>query len=851
MCEVASESESLEVEVNDSTFETAESHDIAPSLTDLLNELQSIVPPLWPLQDYVAVNPFFGLAHKSFLDTRQLYCSTRDCDLLMPRSYFHSLLKSGQVSPDDIEEAFQQCQQEYPDQFAPLTPLEVRNWVDNDRSEVETERKVLTVAENLDGQQGSTWSSHIINDISRYVSAHYDEGQAIWPSPWKSGPLYQAWCNVAKTSRRMEQLGISDFRSFMSQLPESASQAIEQMLHKLAIPRTSWRSFLLCEMFSVSGWASYIRYRGWKPGAPVEPNEDLIGLLAIRLAYDAALARSSEAGWPAGWWAAGVDWSDDDALEVLSPPTEVLARYCLQVASEIGYRRNLCDAISAKAPTQSTAVRRDLQMVFCIDVRSEVFRRNLESVDHGVETFGFAGFFGMSIEYVPLGASSGVAQCPVLLNPAFQIHETIQGADDEGCKHAVNQRQTLRSGRKLWKSFQNSAASCFSFVESIGLGYFARLITDSMRVTRTVSKSEFDGVPQKNHKHLGPDQSDVGHQNLSLDQKLSLTENMLRNLGLTQSFARIVAICGHECDVVNNPYKAGLDCGACGGHSGEPNARFAAGLLNNPQVRQGLAGRGILIPEDTWFIAAVHNTTTDQITFFDTDTLPAESSADFQRVQNWTLKASGLCRAERAARLGSDSDADVLRRSRDWAEVRPEWGLAGNAAFIVAPRLRTAGLNLSGRTFMHSYDYRNDLELKVLELIMTAPMVVTSWINLQYYASAVDNRAFGSGNKLIHNVVGQLGVFEGNGGDLKTGLPWQSVHDGQRFQHEPLRLLVMIESPRASVGKIVERHSHVRDLVTNGWLSLTVLDGSDFYRWTSAGTWEELTSRGPAPHGFD
>lgn len=846
MCEVAFESDPVEIEPHDSTYETGESHEAAVSLPELLNEIQSIIPPLWPLQDYVAVNPFFGLAHKSFLDTRQLYCGTRDCDLLMPGSYFASLLKSGEVSDHDIEEALRQCQREYPEQFASLTPLKVRNWVENDRLEVKTERTVQTVAEDLDGQQESTWNSHIINDISRYTSAHYDEGQAIWKSPWKSEPLYQAWRKVAKTSRRMEQLGIRNFRSFVSQLPVSAPQAIEQMLHKLAIPRTCWRSFLLCEIFSVSGWASYIRYRGWKPGAPIESNEDLIGLLAIRLAYDAALAQNCEADSSAGCWAAGVDWSGNSALEVLSPPTGVRVRYCLQVASEIAYRRTLCNAISKTAPTQSTAVRPDLQMVFCIDVRSEVFRRNLESVDHGVETFGFAGFFGMPIEYVPLGASSGVAQCPVLLNPAFQIHETIQGADQETCSHAVSRRQTLRSGRKLWKSFQSSAASCFSFVESIGLGYFARLVTDSMRRPRTVPKSEFDGVPKQSHKHLGSDQSDVGHQNLSLDQKLTLTENMLRNLGLTQTFARIVAICGHESDVVNNPYKAGLDCGACGGHSGEPNARLAAGLLNSPQVRQGLAGRGILIPDDTRFIAAVHNTTTDEIVFFDTDSLPAEFSADFQRVQSWALEAGRLCRAERAARLGSDNDADVLRRSRDWAEVRPEWGLAGNAAFIVAPRSRTVGLNLSGRTFMHSYDHRNDPELKVLDLIMTAPMVVTSWINLQYYASSVDNRAFGSGNKLIHNVVGQLGVFEGNGGDLRTGLPWQSVHDGERFQHEPLRLLVVIEAPRASVEQIINRHSHVRDLVTNGWISLLVLDASDFCHWTSAETWEAVACQGPA-----
>ncbi len=183
------------------------------------------------------------------------------------------------------------------------------------------------------------------------------------------------------------------------------------------------------------------------------------------------------------------------------------------------------------------------------------------------------------------------------------------------------------------------------------------------------------------------------------------------------------------------------------------------------------------------------------------------------------------------------SEANVVQRSRDWSEVRPEWGLAGNAAFIIAPRSRTAGLDLGGRTFMHSYDHARDPEGTVLELIMTAPMIVTSWINLQYYASAVDNRSFGSGNKLIHNVTGQLGVLLGNGGDLMTGLPWQAVSDGQELMHEPLRLAVVIEAPRTAVERVIEKHRMVADLLENGWLTLLVREGDDFFRWTADGEW--------------
>lgn len=208
------------------------------------------------------------------------------------------------------------------------------------------------------------------------------------------------------------------------------------------------------------------------------------------------------------------------------------------------------------------------------------------------------------------------------------------------------------------------------------------------------------------------------------------------------------------------------------------------------------------------------------------------------------LKMAGrLSRAERARRFqgipGVGADRAVSARSRDRAQVRPEWGLAGCSAFVVAPRHRTAGLNLNGRSFLHSYNWQNDTEFGVLELIMTAPMVVASWISLQYYASTVDNRVFGSGNKTLHNVVGRIGVLEGNGGDLRVGLPWQSVHDGKDYQHPPQRLQVVIEAPMDAVNRILEKHESVRNLCDNGWLFLSLMDGEGriAHRYAGNLTW--------------
>jgi uncharacterized protein YbcC (UPF0753/DUF2309 family) len=98
---------------------------------------------------------------------------------------------------------------------------------------------------------------------------------------------------------------------------------------------------------------------------------------------------------------------------------------------------------------------------------------------------------------------------------------------------------------------------------------------------------------------------------------------------------------------------------------------------------------------------------------------------------------------------------------------------------------------------------------------------VANWINLQYYGSTVDHAHLGAGNKVLHNVVGGcIGVLEGNGGDLRLGLSLQSLHDGRRWVHEPLRLSVYIEAPADAIDEVIAGNDSVRNLVANEWLHL-------------------------------
>jgi uncharacterized protein len=832
------------------------------SLAQVLSQVQGRIAPLWPLKDFVAVNPFVGMTDQSFLDVVRDLGRVRDGQMLMPVGYYLDRLKSGRIRTEDVDQALRQCIEDYPQWYAGQSVERMFASVafddDLERSQG-AGRWYYTVAERSDNRTGSDWSARVTHEITKHCAAHYDEGQAMWSSPWKGLPLYEAWRQTAMRDRRMEKWGIEGFRDWVSALPESPEAAISYLLSIVDIPGEHAGSWLWCQALSVSGWASSIKYRVQQLGLASESSNDLVGLIAIRLAYDVALYQSigRESLGPL-WPIEGIRFKEINGSEV-EPCEALLVGYWLQVSAEVAYRRELGEALMAKRASDAepvsgiaAAARKRAQMVFCIDVRSEVFRRHLESVSDGVETFGFAGFFGLPMAYKSAASVGPVSQLPVLLSPSFEVKEGL-GACGPG-DHCptdgawMERRYDIRALRKVIKVFQASAASCFSFVEAVGLAYCVRLVTASLGWSSIATSGRYDGVASSDRHRLGPVLGSASGAAggdlvpLDINKRAGMAESILKNLGLTDGFARLVVLCGHASETVNNPYRAGLDCGACGGHSGEPNARVAAALLNDPEVRKRLAASGVNVPQDVWFLAAVHNTTTDGIEFFDVHLMPPSHLGDLSELTRSAEEAGRLARVERGRRMGLADGNRVASRGRHWSEVRPEWGLAGNAALVVAPRSRTSGMNLDGRTFMHSYDHRRDVDGKVLELIMTAPMVVANWINMQYYASSVDNRVYGSGNKVLHNVVGQFGILEGNSGDLRTGLPWQSVHDGVSFQHEPLRLLVVIEAPRSAILAVIQKHGIVRDLVHGGWVSLVAIDNERLHRYASDGGWEELES---------
>jgi uncharacterized protein YbcC (UPF0753/DUF2309 family) len=577
-------------------------------------------------------------------------------------------------------------------------------------------------------------------------------------------------------------------------------------------------------LMTLGGWAQYARYKLWQAELTNRSDETITDLLAIRLIWEEALFIGYGDQIAEKW-----ERVCTNHASTVEPTPDLVIDTILQEAAERSSQRALATMLAERAPPKSED-RPVLQAAFCIDVRSEVFRRALESVNPHIRTLGFAGFFGLPTSHRRFASDVEELRLPVLLNPT--LHSCSGGiefaAKDQSAR--VKTRAT-----RAWGRFKLAAVSSFAFVEATGPIYVGKLMRDALGLHRDERLS--DPAPR-----LDPA--------LDLATRTKTAETVLRAMSLTNDFARLVVLAGHGANVVNNPHASALHCGACGGYSGEVNARLLTAIMNDQEVRAGLVLNGIEILDDTMFLAALHDTTTDRITLYTDDHSSTVHQNDLEELRTWLAAAGKLARSERALRLPrSANESAIPQRSRDWAETRPEWALAGCKSFIAAPRSRTAGKSLEGRTFLHDYDWMHDKSFSVLELIMTAPVVVASWISLQYYGSSVAPEVFGAGNKLLHNVTGGIGVVEGNGGILRGGLPWQSVHDGERFVHEPLRLSVCIEAPREAMTDILKRHVGVRALFDNRWMHLFALDEEGRMAWRYAGDlqWKSLDNR----HGVE
>lgn len=787
------------------------------------------IAPTWPLDQFIAVNPYWGWLSAPAPQAAAALGALAGTRLTLSRAAFVEHWAAGRLQGEHLQAAIDR-------QRSPLNTRELIGALHAPEPPLRALPLLTERIQTLLPAAPLPWRDLVTHQISQHCAAFFDAGQARWGMDRRAGLLATWQRQIAADQGLPWHQSQRALAARIAALPSDPLLLISEALQTLGIPETARTHYLSALLMSINGWAAWCAFERWQARLGGGDDDQIVHLLAIRLAWEVllhsdAVAASASALTGNGW---AEQWAGADA-EIARHHAAQAIDWLLQDALEIAHQQPLCDgllaALQQPALTPSTP---DMQAVFCIDVRSEVLRRHLEAAAPGIATRGFAGFFGLPIAYSPVGSALTRPQLPGLLASAITVSET-PATNEKGLGQALaERRQGALAWRQRWADLRAAAASGFSFVETCGLAYGPKLLKDTLPTTAKPARWEDAGLDVGANAHESGHRPRLPQASTDPATAASLAQGILGAMGLTRDFAPLVMLAGHGSQSANNPHAAGLDCGACGGQTGEVNARALADLLNTPAVRAEVAKLGLVIPDTTHFLPALHNTTTDEVQLFDTGAVPPSLHTALTHLRSALQAAGQRARAERAPALGLShlvNDAPALERSlqeraNDWAQVRPEWGLADNAAFIVAPRARTKGMNLAGRSFLHDYDWRQDAGFGVLTLIMTAPMVVTNWINLQYHASAIDNRRYGSGNKLLHNVVGaRLGVFEGNGGDLRIGLPMQSLHDGKALRHTPLRLSVFIEAPRDAIDAIIEQHAVVRDLVGNGWLHLFRLDG--------------------------
>jgi len=759
----------------------------------------SVIAPYYGLDAAIAVNPLLPSLSRGFADAIAHAAPAVGGRGSLDEQQYRALLDSGRIAAADLARAIRCRSSERRTGTASPTDSQL----------VE---QFLT--ETAAGPAGAPPELGRVDElVASWCRVALNPDGAAWPVPVAELGFFGAWRALARHDASLPRRA----RRRIAELPDAADRALATLLDRLGVSEPDELDYCRAGLARLPGWAAYVNWRAMTSG-----DVSTVDVLAVRAALEWALDEPAAPRAEGG--AGGETWSHRALI--------------WQEAFEAAPHRRVLEQLTPRAQPATMPPDVQAHLVFCIDPRSEGLRRHLER--HGAyATSGFAGFFGIAALVEPLAAAQPSAACPVLLTPRYRVAERpAPGA----WRQAARFVRTLAFDRAL-----RSSAKAPDSVPGAPLGWAE--VTGWLLGPRSAVRSLLAGRSARPARPDDPSLSlptllDVDSA-LTPDEQIDTAEVILRTMGMVESFAPFVVFLGHGTSTTNNAFRTALDCGACGGHRGAPNARAAAAILNTPAVRVGLDERGISIPDQTVFLAGEHDTATDDVTFADLHRLDATQRAAALRIESDARTAGRALAAERlldlpgAPRTTSASTA-VARRSRDWAQVYPEWGLARNAAIVIGPRSLTAGADLERRVFLHSYEAQHDLDGTALETILTAPLVVAHWINAQYYFSAVDPAVFGAGSKTVHNLVAGAGVLSGPSGDLRLGLPWQSIGTREGLHHEPVRLLVVVDAPRERIDSIVARADIVGDLVHGEWV--TLVRPAD-----APGEWERCTAAGWVP----
>ena len=839
---------------------------------NLVSQSSDLIAPAWSLKNFVASNPLQGLENLNFERAASKAHDYFHAKILPDELIALNAYNKGDLELDVFNEVFTRRISNFDDSFKFASrDISLKDFIHNsilksdpDYQSIVEKPKLFKFINQVSLSNDSFFAKQatvklvchdkssvlfksVHSSLIRWLERFYDEGQASIEMPDREKGLFGAWKELALLKNLTKEQ-----KNIIRNLPEDSSEAIVELLFELEVKEEDWEEYLRLSFLALPGWTSYIKWKvDYQSGTSfnkIAP-PSLMDYLALRLAleriFGLAHAKSKDKTPQNFDYRDFVEWifksllkigfSEKDLFAINLNDLNLLSEKLLELYLNKGmvYLESIENTVNNKLQSQistvlqskseSVVVRPEAQMVFCIDVRSEAFRRAIEAQGN-YQTFGYAGFFGLPIRYNSLETNEAIDSCPVLIKPKHNIcEESFEDKLQDKFKKDKN-NSFLKSINRAFKDLKVNFASIFVFSEASGLFYGLRILLKTLLPKSYYQFQNFitsKFIPKIHYQPIlnYSKSSEVCTSGISVDDQFTYAKNALRMIGLTDNFAPFVVFCGHGSHTVNNPYASALDCGACGGSHGGPNAKVIAKILNSKLIREMILNEGIEIPSDTVFLAAQHNTTDDSVEIFSS----AEYDVDLTKLKNDLLNAKLLNNLYRLKTFSSSNVPDL--RSNDWSETRPEWGLAGNSSFIIAPRWLSFTRDLEARSFLHSYEYDKDLDGSVLETIMTAPMIVTQWINSQYYFSTVNNIHFGSGSKITQNVMGTCAVVQGNSSDLMHGLALQSVNTSDDVNyHTPVRITNYIYAPIERVKSIIEKHEILRKLVYNSWIKVVVID---------------------------
>jgi uncharacterized protein len=758
--------------------------------------------------------------------------------------------------------------------------------------------EVISLSQGVELLTGKHLLQKMDEQATKWLSAYLDKGQATWSMPNRHLGFRMSWQSLVLFDNSLSRDSRRVLKKFFTSLPQNPYEALGFLFEKLEVPENEIKSYMRWHLAQLPGWVGYIRWY-------VEQTEQLhnihkanrsllIDYMIMRLCLELALCepfvkknyncsvtlgeiRNCVKQYPLRQDLSKCLKDSDDMvrrltcirqelslserqmvmllendgktiLNELKTFDQALKSKIFRESLEITYQNNLLGEMKRHFVGQGTSSRENkptMQAVFCIDARSEPLRINLERCGN-IQTLGFAGFFGIPSRLRHYAKDFSQDLCPVLMTPRYYIAEAPLEDKTKGATLYLKNRQRFVLLKSLLQRLMKNAAGMFAYVEAFGLGHAVLMLLKTF-CPQTIQYPVFHEVrPQLIPQSPSKSREDGLVEGITLEEQTYYAEAALTMIGLTDNFSPVVVFCGHRSQTENNPYQSALDCGACGGNAGGASARILSEVLNDTAIRDNLAARGIQIPPETIFLAAEHNTVTDDVTFLNLNQYQHRMSAPIEPLLAAFKEASHLNRRMRKARLPAVIKNAISMNATDWSQVRPEWGLAGNAAMIIGPRSLTENLDMKGRAFLHSYDAQSDNQGQSLEAILTGALIVAQWINAQYLFSTLDNRRFGSGSKTVHNVVGRFGIMRGNASDLQIGLPLQTLmRDYALPYHLPLRLTTVVCASCQTLERIIRRHKLLQHLFNNQWIYLIAVDPetSEFMTYLPDGTWNVWQER--------